>query len=78
MRFGALRMTIDLPSSLRFLWVHPKLAGWIAKEPELRDAPSTAALKKDRDYVLVETCRPDEFQPSLTAFDQIVDSLTFH
>ena len=57
---------------------HPKLAGWIAKEPELRDARSIEALKRDRDYILVETCRPDEFEPSLTAFDQVVDSLTFH
>lgn len=56
---------------------HPKLAGWIAKEPELRDASSLEALKKDRDHILVETCRPDEFQPSLTAFDQVIDSLTF-
>lgn len=57
---------------------HPKLAGWIAKEPELRDARSIEALKRDRDYILVETCRPDEFEPSLTAFDQVIDSLTFH
>jgi hypothetical protein len=28
------------------------------------------------DYVLVETCCPDEFQPSFTAFDQVIDSLT--
>ena len=54
---------------------HPKLAGWIAKEPELRDTRNLEALKKDPDYVLVETCRPDEFEPSLTAFDQLIDSL---
>jgi hypothetical protein len=57
---------------------HPKLAGWIAKEPELRDASNIDALKKDSDYILVEACRADEFQPSLTAFDQVIDSLTFH
>ncbi len=33
------------------------------------------ALKNDRDYKLVETCSPDEFEPSLTAFDKMLDTL---
>ena len=54
---------------------HPKLAGWVAKTPELRDARSLNALKKDKDYKRVERCSPNEFVPSLTAFDQMLDSL---
>ena len=54
---------------------HPKLAGWVAKTPELRDARSLEALKKDKDYKRVERCSPNEFEPSLTTFDQMLDSL---
>ena len=52
---------------------HAKLAGWA--KPDLRDARSLDELKKDRDYKRVERCNPNEFQPSLTAFDQLLDSL---
>lgn len=54
---------------------HSKLAGWVAEKPELRDARSLSALKKDRDYKLVEKCSPEQFEPSLTAFDRMLDSL---
>lgn len=54
---------------------HPKLAAW-GKGPEVRDAPSIQALKRDRDYKLIERCKPEEFTPSLTAFDEMLDSLT--
>jgi len=50
---------------------HPKLVKW----PHVRVASSVEALKRDRDYKIIETCSPDKFEPSLTAFDQIVDSL---
>jgi len=33
------------------------------------------ALKKDKDYKRVERCSPNEFEPSLTTFDQMLDSL---
>jgi hypothetical protein len=47
---------------------HPKLEKW-------RDARSLHALKRDRDYKLVEKCSPDEFEPTLTAFDRMLDTL---
>lgn len=53
---------------------HVKLAGWGGKKP-LRYARTVDALKKDRDYKRIERCSPDEFQPSLKAFDQMLDSL---
>jgi hypothetical protein len=52
---------------------HPKLANW---GPEVRDAGSIAALKNDRDCKLVESCSPEEFEPSLTAFDRTLDTLS--
>ena len=51
---------------------HPKLADW---GPKVRNARSIEALKRDRDYRLVERCDPEEFVPSLTAFDRMLDSL---
>lgn len=54
---------------------HPKLAAW-GRGPEVRDARSIQALKRDRDYKLIERCKPEEFTPSLTTFDQMLDSLT--
>ena len=51
---------------------HPKLANW---GPDVRDVPSIDALKRDRDYKLVERCSPGPFQPSLTAFDKMLDTL---
>ena len=41
----------------------------------MRDPPSVAALKRDRDYKRVEKCSADEFEPSLTVFDKMLDSL---
>ena len=54
---------------------HPKLAAWEG-EAEVRDARSIQALKRDRDYKLIERCKPEEFTPSLTEFDKMLDSLT--
>jgi hypothetical protein len=51
---------------------HLKLKDW---GPDVRDAPSVAALKRDRDYKRVEKCSVDEFEPSLTVFDGMLDSL---
>lgn len=51
---------------------HPKLTKW---GPEVRIVRNIDALKQDRDYKHIETCSPNEFEPSLTAFDQLVDSL---
>ena len=51
---------------------HSKLAIW---GPEVRDATSIEALKQDPDFKLVETCSPKDFQPSLTVFDQMLESL---
>ena len=51
---------------------HPKLAEW---GPDVRDARSIQALKRDRDYKLVEKCSPEQFEPSLTAFDRMLDTL---
>jgi hypothetical protein len=47
---------------------HPNLAEW-------RDARSLRALKRDKAYKLVEKCSPDEFEPTLTAFDRMLDTL---
>jgi len=51
---------------------HHKLEDW---GPDVRGAPSIAALKRDRDYKRVEKCSADEFEPSLTAFDRMLDAL---
>jgi hypothetical protein len=51
---------------------HPKLGD---RGPGVRDARSIAALKRDRDYKRVEKCRANEFEPSLTAFDRMLDTL---
>jgi hypothetical protein len=55
-----------------FSVTHPKLADW---GPEVRNARSIDALKRDRDFKLVETCSPDDFEPSLAAFDRMLQSL---
>jgi len=51
---------------------HPKLADW---GPDVRDARSIAALKRDRDYKRIERCGAREFEPSLVAFDRMLDTL---
>jgi hypothetical protein len=51
---------------------HPKLADW---GPDVRDARSIEALKRDRDYKLVERCSPEQFEPNLTSFDRMLDTL---
>jgi hypothetical protein len=33
------------------------------------------ALKRDRDYKRVEKCDPEEFEPSLTAFDRMLETV---
>jgi hypothetical protein len=50
---------------------HPKLADW----PKVRVVKDMEALKQDRDYQLIEECSPNQFQPSLSAFDRVLDSL---
>jgi hypothetical protein len=50
---------------------HPKLANW----PRVREVENIEALKQDRDYKLIEACRADEFEPNLTAFDRMTDTL---
>lgn len=57
---------------------HPKLPDWEddAERFGLRAHRSLKALKRDPDYKLIERCKPEEFTPSLTAFDQMLDSLT--
>jgi hypothetical protein len=50
---------------------HPKLANW----PDVRVVDSIDALKRDRDYKLIETCSPDEFDPPITAFNRLVGTL---
>lgn len=56
---------------------HPRLAGWWSQTREVRNARTLSALKKDKDYKLVEKCRADEFEPSLKVFDRFVDNLSF-
>ena len=55
---------------------HPELAGRLSRPRELRVARTLRELKRDRRYKLVERCSPGEFEPSLAAFDQMLDSLT--
>ena len=52
----------------------PEARRLVAKKPELRDARSLH-LKKNKNYKRVEKCSPNEFLPSLTAFDQMLNSL---
>ncbi len=51
---------------------HPKLADWGGR---VRVASSLAALQRDRDYKRVQRCRPEQFEPSLTAFDRMLNTL---
>lgn len=55
-----------------FLVTHSQLASWGA---EVRDAASIEAMKKDPDYMLVESCPADDFDPSLAAIDKMMNSL---
>lgn len=51
---------------------HPRLTDW---GPQVRVVKDIETLKRDRDYRLIEDCPPDEFKPSLNAFDRLLDSL---
>jgi hypothetical protein len=51
---------------------HPKLADW---GENVRDTRTIAALKRDKDYKLVERCSPEQFEPGLSAFDQMLDTI---
>jgi hypothetical protein len=51
---------------------HPKLANW---GPGVRVVKSIEAFNQDRDVKLIEACSPKQFEPSLAAFDHLVDSL---
>ena len=55
---------------------HPKLPDSEDDPESLRDFRTIEALKRDPDYKLIEKCRPEEFMPGLTAFDELLDSLT--
>jgi hypothetical protein len=46
--------------------------------PEVRIVRSRKVLEQDPDYKLIEKCNADEFDPSLTAFDRMLDSLVVH
>jgi hypothetical protein len=66
------KYTVVATASVR----HPKL-------PNLEDGPDTRrsfraieAVKRDPDYKRIERCKAEEFTPSLTAFDEMLDSLT--
>jgi hypothetical protein len=60
------------------IWVsHPKLPNEENHRETLRDYRTIQALRRDPDYKLIEKCEPEEFTPSLMAFDQMLDSLTF-
>ena len=54
---------------------HSKIADWDGTG-RVRVARSMEALKRDPDYKRIERCRPEEFTPRLTAFDEVLDSLT--
>ena len=54
---------------------HPKLPDW-DDSARSRVFHSVEALKRGRDYKRIEKCKPEEFKPSLTAFDEMLDSLT--
>lgn len=62
----------------RFGVTHPHLTQF---GPEVRDhkegnpAEPGSNMKKDPDYVLVESCPPGEFHPSLTEIDRFVGTL---
>ena len=51
---------------------HTKLGNWGSG---VRVASSMDALKRDKDYKRVEKCDPEEFDPSLTAFDRLLETL---
>jgi hypothetical protein len=55
---------------------HPKLPYEKGDRERSRDYRTIEALKRDPDYKLIERCKPEEFTPSLTAFDEMLDSLT--
>lgn len=57
---------------------HPKLPDSEDDPDSLRDFRTIEALKRDPDYKLIEKCKPEEFTPSLTAFDAMLDSLTIN
>ena len=54
----------------------PKLPDEEFDRERARDYRSVDALKRDRDYKRIERCKPEEFEPSLAAFDKMLDSLT--
>lgn len=54
---------------------HPKLPDSEDDPESVRDVRTIEALKRDPDYKRIERCKPEEFTPSLTAFDEMLDSL---
>ncbi len=55
---------------------HPQLPDEERNRERARLVRSIEALKRDPDYKLIERCKPEEFEPSLKAFDTMLDSLT--
>lgn len=55
---------------------HPKLRDEEDDPDTLRSFRTIEALKRDPDYKRIERCKSEEFTPSLTAFDEMLDSLT--
>ena len=51
---------------------HSKLADW---GTDVRNTRTIAALKRDKDYKLVENCGAEAFEPTLTAFNRMLDTL---
>ena len=54
---------------------HAKLSDRDGRSEPPRLYRSTEALMRDRDYKRIARCKPEEFTPSLTAFDAMLDSL---
>ena len=55
-----------------FELTHRKLGTW---GPEVRVVDSIEALKKDRDYTLIESCSSSSFAPSLAEINTLLNSL---
>ena len=51
---------------------HPSLETW---GPNVREAATMETLKSDKDYKLIEECDQDNFSPSLTEIQTLIDSL---
>ena len=55
---------------------HPKLPDYGDRTKPPRAYRTVESVKKDPDYKRIERCKSEEFTPSLTAFDEMLGSLT--